>query len=544
MEIILPKKIDHPDDIVINSSHIVVIGANGSGKTRFGTDIETRYNRQTHRISAQKSLTMPVEVSPKSRDRAEAEFFFGNYYPDPKNQKLHLIQKVNNRWGNKPNTYLLNDYEKLMVLLHTEEYEEAIKFKASYTPNQNDEKPITKLDKIQNIWESVLPHRRLIKKAGSIETFPTDNPDGKYNASEMSDGERIVFYLIGEVISVPENAILVIDEPEMHIHNSITKRLWDEIEKERPDCTFIYLTHDIDFASSRQNSVKIWAKSFNGTTWGYEILEYNANFPEQVYLEILGSRKPILFIEGDKSSIDYKLLQLIYNDYTTKPLGSCNKVFNTTKSFNEQSDFHHIKSVGLIDRDRRTPEEISHINDSNIWVACVAEIENFLLLERVIKEVASKMMKDPDSVFENVKTNVINFFASQKEKQALEHSISRVERYFKNATDNSTVKEISEFSTSLNDFWDSFNPQDIYDEILSNFNELIGSSDYDGILQVFNNKGLIANSQVVTLCDLSTKNDAYLNYIIGIMKRNDDSSERIRQAVIEKIKYPTTQQQH
>ena len=108
MEIILPKKIDHPDDIVINSSHIVVIGANGSGKTRFGTDIETRYNRQTHRISAQKSLTMPVEVSPKSRDRAEAEFFFGNYYPDPKNQKLHLIQKVNNRWGNKPNTYLLD----------------------------------------------------------------------------------------------------------------------------------------------------------------------------------------------------------------------------------------------------------------------------------------------------------------------------------------------------------------------------------------------------------------------------------------------------
>jgi hypothetical protein len=212
MEIILPKKTGHPDDIVINTSHIVVIGANGSGKTRFGTDIETRYNKKTHRISAQKSLTMPVEVSPKSRDRAEAEFFFGNYYPDPRNQNLHLTQKVHNRWGNKPNTYLLNDYEKLMVLLHTEEYEEAIKFKESYTPNQNDEKPITKLDKIQNIWESVLPHRRLIKKAGSIETFPTENPDGKYNASEMSDGERIVFYLIGEAISVQENAILVIDE--------------------------------------------------------------------------------------------------------------------------------------------------------------------------------------------------------------------------------------------------------------------------------------------------------------------------------------------
>jgi len=56
MEIILPQKTDHPDDIVINSCHMVVIGANGSGKTRFGTDIETMYNEQTHRISAQKSL--------------------------------------------------------------------------------------------------------------------------------------------------------------------------------------------------------------------------------------------------------------------------------------------------------------------------------------------------------------------------------------------------------------------------------------------------------------------------------------------------------
>ena len=136
-------------------------------------------------------------------------------------------------------------------------------------------------------------------------------------------------------------------------------------------------------------------------------------------------------------------------------------------------------------------------------------------------------MKDSDSIFENVKTNVINFFDSQKEKQALEHSISRVERYFKNATNNSTVKEISEFYSQFKtNFGIVLTPQDIYNEILSNFNELIGASDYDGILQVFNNKGLIANSQVISLCDLSTKNDAYLNYIIGILKRNDDSSEK------------------
>jgi hypothetical protein len=527
MEITLPKKIDNSEE-TINSSRIVVIGANGSGKTRFGTDIETRYNSQTHRISAQKSLTMPKNVSPTSKESAEKDFLYGYATGG-------LEYKIGQRWGSSPNTHLLNDYQKLMVLLHTEEYEESIKFKEAYTPNQPDDKPTTKLDRIQIIWENVLPHRRLIKKAGTIETYPVGNPESNYNASEMSDGERIVFYLIGEVLSSPDNALIIIDEPEMHIHNSITKKLWDEIESERPDCTFIYLTHDIDFATSRQDAVRIWAKSFNGSVWDYKILDNDSDLPEQVYLEILGSRKPILFIEGDSSSIDYKLLQLVFNSYTTKPLGSCQKVFETTKSFNEQSGFHNIESIGLIDRDRRTDDEIEHINNPNIWVASVAEIENFLLLEKVIREVATNMMKDSDEVFNQVKSNIIAFFDSQKEKQVLEHSLSRVERLFKNATDNSAVKTIAEFDSSLTTFWDGFNIQDIYTEVLLEFQQLIDNTDYNGILKVFNNKGMIANSKVVSLCDLNTKNDAYLNYVIGVLKQNNDSSERIKQAIIEKV---------
>ena len=100
---------------------------------------------------------------------------------------------------------------------------------------------------------------------------------------------------------------------------------------------------------------------------------------------------------------------MIFDEFTTKPLGSCEKVFETTKSFSEQSSFHHIESAGLIDRDRRTNEEVAHINNPNIWVAQVAEIENFLLLEEVVKEVAFNMMKDADAVFESVKSNIVTF---------------------------------------------------------------------------------------------------------------------------------------
>jgi hypothetical protein len=528
MQILLPKKKDS-EQITLDTKSIVVVGANGSGKTRFGTDIETRNLHKTHRISAQKSLTMPEHVSTTTKSNAETDFLYGN----PTNGRNN---KTGYRWGSKPNTFLLNDYPKLMVLLHTEEYEDSIAFKNSYTPGQQTDKPLSKLDRVKIIWEEVLPHRKLNIKAGTIETYPSGSPEQKYNASEMSDGERIVFYLIGEVISVPENSIVIIDEPEMHIHKSITKKLWDEVEKERLDCTFIYLTHDLDFAFSRQESTKIWSKSFDGNQWDYELLNGESDLPEQLYLEILGSRKPILFIEGNDSSIDYKLLPLVFPNYTVKPLGSCHKVFSSTKSFNEQKEFHHIESCGLIDRDRRTNEEISNINNPNIWVAEVSEIENFLLIERVVKVVATSMMKNPSSVWDSVKTNIVDFFNSEIQKQALEHTIHRVERILNKVTDNSTVKDIEEFNTAMNNFWESKDFKSIYNSLIVEFQNYVANKDIDNILRVFNNKGLVSKSKVVELCDLNTKNNAYLNYIIGIFKQRNISSEEIRNAMIEKIK--------
>ncbi len=533
MKITLPRKLNSVEQIAIDSNSIVIVGANGAGKTRFGSAIESQYNEITHRIAAQKSLSMPEQVRPSSKESAEKGFLYGY-------ETGSLGHKIGQRWGNKPNTFLLNDYEKLMVLLHTEEYEESIKFKDAYTPGQVNNKPVTKLDRIQNIWEEVLPHRKIIKRAGQIDTFPTGTPDKSYNAAEMSDGERVIFYLIGEVISVSQSSILVIDEPEMHLHKSITKILWDRIEQERPDCTFIYLTHDIDFASSRQNSKKVWIKNFDGNAWDYEILEDDTNIPEQLFLEILGSRKSVLFIEGDESSIDYKLFQLIFPEFTVKPLGSCTKVIEATKTFNEQKSFHNIQSFGLIDRDRRTSEEINLINQNNIWIAEVAEVENYFLLEEVVKVVAIAMHKSPEAVFNEVKSNVVGFFKSQLEFQIVQHVASKIETATKNAVNLNGVKEFNDLKTNLNSFWGNQNFEKTYNEIKSVFENMTNDGNYEEILKVFNNKGLIVNSRVSVLNDINSKNNAYVNFILSVLKEKSSNSEEIRQAIIKKISKTAT----
>ncbi len=526
MKINLPTKLGNPNtNPEIDFEQIVVIGANGSGKTRFGANIEENNHKITHRISAQKSLSIPKLVRPKSLDIATEEFLYGSTHPN-KSLYERLDYKKNNRWGSNLNTHLLNDYEKLLTLLHTEEYETLANSK-----EQNILSPETRIDRTKKIWELVLPHRKLKIKAGVIESYPTESPQSLYNAQELSDGERVIFYLIGEVICAPESSIIIIDEPEMHIHKSLIKKLFDLIENERQDCAFIYLTHDIDFAFTRQNAQKIWAKSYNGeSVWDYELLDENTPIPEQLYLEVLGSRKPILFIEGDNSSIDYQLYEQVYRDNTLQPLGSCDKVIQTVKSFNEQNDFHRMESNGIIDRDRRDDNDVARLNSKQIWVLDVAEAENLLLIEEIIKSLATHLGRNPEEIFEQVKANLVAYWSTQVESQVLIHFQQKIRREMTNAS-SFTERSISSVITQIDEAYGNIDKQGLFDSIKQEFEHIRDSSDYPGILRVFNLKNaLIPESKVCTLLGINNK-ESYLKLVLTLLKKNNDISQRIADAI-------------
>ena len=474
---------------------------------------------------------MPNYVSTKSIDVARSELIYGGWSENDGDDGWYTRDgKIQCRWGNKINTFLLNDYEKLMVFLHSEEYEKALFYKENDTP-----KPKTKLDIIQEIWEKVLPHRKLKKRAGIIETYPIDDTSSTYNASEMSDGERVIFYLIGEVISAPENGIIIIDEPEMHIHKSLIKRLFDLIENERADCSFIYLTHDLDFATSRYNAQKIWAKSYLGNNvWDYEILEENDQIPEQLHLEVLGSRKPILFVEGDNDSIDTEIYEQIFDDKTVKPLGSCEKVIQIVKALNEQNSFHHLSCNGIIDRDTRESRDIENLNKKNIWVLDVAEAENLLLIKEVIINISIYLGKDSETLFNEVQNNIINFFVQQLENQILIAFKERINRKILEIC-NFSSSEISDISTEIDSKYEELDKIEIYNDIKKQYEELVTNLDYNGILRVFNLKNsLIPNSKVCELLGIRKKTDLK-NLLITLLKRKDQTSEEIKQSIDERI---------
>jgi len=512
MELTLPKRINGITPVTLSTKVLVVIGANGAGKSSFGKDLSERYSEQVEKISGMRSLFL----APENEVLVETK------------ELSHLQALITERLF----TPRLSAYEKLILKLQAEEFDAAVDYKEACKINPNLTPPVTKIDQIQIIWEKMFPQSRLVRKSGFIELTASSKNGEVYTPERMSDGEKIVFYLIGAVLCARPNALLIIEEPEVLLHDSIKNTLWDEIETTRPDCTFVYLTHDMHFATSRADSQCLWIRSYDGEMhlWDYQLIESNDSFPEELYIEILGSRKPILFVEGDESnSIDNRLYPLVFPDYMVKPVGGCQKVIETTKAFRQLNDFHTLESIGIIDRDRRIQTEIDYLREQRIFVPNVAEVENLLLLEPIIKTLARRMMQDPQTVFSQVKENVIRLFEKDLESQVILHARHRVRKKLEMAV-NRKVTTIQELVEHVDSIKDTVHTQEIYNGIKEKFSQYIEKNNYEKILLVYNQKGILPQSNACKICGISNK-ESYLNLVLSILKENGADAEIIRMAI-------------
>lgn len=502
---------------------IVLLGANGSGKTRMSVWLEQTL-KKTHRISAQKSLNFPESVSTTSLPYAEKEFVYGYHHDNIE----YLEQMLNShRWHSKPVTHLLDDYERLLVLLHTEEYEVGVETKAASSTHEVMSFPQTKLDIIKEIWEQVFLHRKLEIKAGRIEVRTIADTDSRYNASEMSDGERLVLYFIGSVLCAKDKEFIIVDEPENHLHPSIIKKLWNLIESYRPECKFIFLTHDIDFALTRNNAKLIWIKNYIGENiWDYEDVT-NVSLPKDIYLDIIGSRNPIIFVEGTKeSSLDYELYQLLFKDYDVIPISSCSKVIEVTKSFNHVDSYHNIDPIGIIDRDRRSQDELDSYKEHRIYSPQVSEVENLFLLKEVIEFISLKASSDFQEVFNEHKKEIFKIFKENLENEAYLHTKYQINNEVINLI-NTDYPSIEAYHEALSTISATASEKtSLISEKIADFSQYLESEDYSSILKYFNNKSLLGRSKLSSRLGFSDK--GYRQLILKTLKKNDSESDELR----------------
>lgn len=514
MKILLPpKKNGERQEITAGNRQITIIGANGSGKTRFTEYLIKELSGKAFRMSAINALY-------ESRERDNLPYSIDLLYTEAV-ERTNLLRNDN-----------MSQAERLMSLLFQEEMVNLISYKMTLAHEPNAKLPKSKLDKVIEVWQDVFPGSKVLVEGGKLLISRETDKDC-YSSVRLSTGERAVMYYVGAALMAMENAVIFIDNPGIFLHQSLMKPLWDRIEQLRPDCTFIYTTHDLDFASSRTENAVVWVREYDAesTTWDYDILPDHSELSDDIYLAIIGARKPVLFIEGDGvHSIDSKLYPLIFPDYTVKPLGSCNKVIEATRAFNDLTTFHKMDSYGIVDRDRRDEGEVKYLRTKKVLVPNVAEIENILMLEEVIRTVASRHRKDEDKVFAKVKASIIDLFKQEVRQQALMHTRHRVKRTLEYRVDG-RFTNINSLEEHINDLVKEINPRGMYEAFCREFHGYVATGDYQNVLRVFNRKSMIPSSNVSGLCGLTNK-DAYIHTIIKILKQNGRDAQRIRKAVI------------
>lgn len=485
----------------------VLVGANGSGKSSFARQTRQILGRNVAIISAQKvfylSRITTVTLGKSSRS---------NVWGFQTQDKMYKTEGFNYQ--------IEEDLNNVFKSLVEEDNECRGKFYDSYDNKNPTQKPTTTLQKVIEIWNKLLIHRKLSYSEGYLTVIPESGDS--YDFMYLSDGEKAIFYYIAHVLIAQEKSYIIVDEPENHLHLALVAKLWDTLELVREDCQFIYLTHNLEFANTRTNSKKIWMKSFTSpATWDMQEIESNNDIPQVLYMELLGSRKEILFCEGKKSSYDINLYSRLFPNYSVIPVDGHMQVINFTRAFNASTSIHGNHAIGIIDGDFHTEAQKSKWESEHIYCVEAQEVEN-ILCDDILLQCAKEQFMCSEDVYEQAKGRLFSDLERELEKQAIEYATQRInERLESNLLKKEPTQESLKNSLSNLLALDGLNVDTLILERKELIQKIIDDRDYDLGIRTFNYKGLIGRIPVMIEKDYPKK-------VFVMIDKHPDVLEKLR----------------
>jgi hypothetical protein len=246
--------------------------------------------------------------------------------------------------------------------------------------------------------------------------------------------------------------------------------------------------------------------------WTWSEVPDEDSLPESMILEVLGSRKKIMFCEGEIGSLDATIYQIAYPNYHVIPRGGCEKVIESTKALRNNASLHHLDAVGVIDSDYRTLEEVSVLVGHGIKTICVAEIENIFCVEAVVRIVADHLAQDPDDAVSKVTHFVSTALTGELELQVSSMAERRIQyllgAFSKSSNDQSGLVD------GLNVTLSRIDIGRIYGECKGEFDRAIASNRLDELLRLYNRKSLPARISGI----LGLANGEYKKLLVRLLK--------------------------
>ena len=475
-------------------STTVIIGANGAGKSSLINELRKNNSKinsnEMYVLPAQKLLYFVSNIHDRNeitRDR---------YIQDLKEVVLKYntialqpfqIEKDFSNTFTKLITFLIKDYAKI----------------ATDASRGVEGLPLALWDRVERIWNKIFPEITFVLESDE-RVVEVEKNGSKYSINGLSDGERCILFYIGNVLLAPENSYIIVDEPETFLNAAVYNELWDLLISERPDCQFIFASHNMDFVQSRTNATYVWCKEFEAPyNFDYEILEEIQEMPLSLLTEVSGTRKPILFCEGTKTSLDYQIYSKLFSEFCfVKPVQGHKQVIQHTKAYNDLQHIHGNRAFGIIDNDWMDEKSIKEYKDENIIVLPFNEIEMILVDESVVKSVLPfDDNTGQQRKFNNFKNAIITSCREKKDKIISIALKKRLDEFMESHFIKKSEPNKHDAHVFLDSLASKFDLDSTFNKINSIVEESLASSDFSRILKICNLKNEIiyyrGNTEVV-----------------------------------------------
>ena len=403
-------------DMSIKSGEILfVVGANGTGKSTIMHLFSKQNNGKTCRITAHRQVwfaSNSVDLTPKGREQNKTNISSTDNQPASRWKDDYAAQR------SQITIFDLIDFENIAAREisnaarsgNMELVEELAKVQSPIS-KMNDILKISNLD----FQVQVDQGSKLVAKKDGFQS---------YSIAELSDGERNALLIIANVLTTPKNTLILLDEPERHLHRSIVSPLLSTLLTYRSDCAFVISTHDVSLPLDQNKASSLLVRLYNHTQqkWLIDKIENIEEMDDTIASAILGSRRKILFIEGHTSSLDIQLYKILFSDISVKPVGSCVEVERITKGLQAADGDHRVLAIGVIDKDNRSEEECQKLAENGIIALEQYSVESLYyhptVINGVLKRVSEINGTDIDIAIEAYISGVVSALEIHKDRMA------------------------------------------------------------------------------------------------------------------------------
>ena len=499
-------------------STTVIIGANGAGKTSLINELRKNSIDQMYVLPAQKLL-----------------YFVSNTHNRngiTKEKYIQDLKEVNIKYDTiEIQTYQIeDDFAGAFTKLITLWVKDFAKVSSDNSRGVGGG-AIALLDRVEQIWNQIFPEITFYPETDDrvLEVVRNGN---KYSINGLSDGERCVLFYIGNVLLAPENSYIVVDEPETFLNGAVYNELWDLLISERPDCQFIFASHNMDFVQSRTNATYIWCNKFEAPyNLDYQLLDDFQKLPLNLLTEISGTKKPILFCEGTKTSIDYQIYSKLFSDFCfVKPVQGHKQVIQYTKAYNKLKELYGNIAYGIIDYDWMDEARIESYKKKNIFVLPFNEIEMLLIDEEIVKFVLRDDEQDKTQKCNKLKDTVIRSCTTNKDKIIRIALKKKLDEFMEGHLIETREPTEDEARTFLENLSEKFDITVTLENITKIVEDSITSSDFSKILKICNLKNEIIASKEIKEIVSNLKEKS-----LSSIALDNDLQKKLRQKYFEEL---------